>query len=792
MKVSEFWLREWVDTQVNSQQLANLLTMAGLEVDAISSVAGPFSGVIIAQVVTTRSHPEADKLTLCEINVGSDELLRVVCGASNVRPGLKVALAMVKAVLPGDIVIKETRLRGELSQGMLCSASELRLLEQTEGILELDENAPIGMDLREYLALDDQVLDIDLTPNRADCLSIVGVAREVAALTGSVLRPLPDITIKPSMDEQKQVIIQAQEACPHYCGRIIRGINPSALTPQWMRERLRRSGIRAIHPVVDVTNYVMLELGQPMHAFDLSAIHHDVVVRFARNKEKISLLDDQSVSLDESILVISDGDEKALAIAGVMGGKDSQVTELSTAIFLESAYFNPRSIAGVARRFGLFTDSAQRYERGVDSTLQQKALDRATSLLIDIVGGDAGPVSSVKLPAYLPTHHPILFAPSKVKQLTGLLISEARMAEILKDLGMQLEQQEGLWKVVSPSYRFDINLDVDLIEEIIRIQGYDTIPGEPMISTVMAGRINPIETLEQHVNHFFTARGYHETISYSFVDPALQSALYPDKESLSLLNPISSELSHMRTGIWPGLMASMIYNMHRQQTAIKCFETGSVFELNGQQLVEHPSVGGLLKGEIGALSWNEPTRPYDFYDAKGDLHALFTSLRLVNIHFSAGIHPALHPGKSAQIIHEGELVGWCGVLHPRLSDALDLQGDVVVFEVKLNALLSKTIPHYQSISKFPQIRRDLSLLVDETIDMACIDLAIREVNSPWLKALHVFDVYMGESIPEGKKSLAISLALQDNTRTLTDDEINNVISAIIKTLKNKFAITLRD
>jgi len=792
MKVSEIWLRQWVNPALNGQQLAELLTMAGLEVDALNSVAGAFQQVIVAKVLRTTAHPQADKLSLCDVDIGQTEPLKIVCGASNVRAGLKVALAQIGATLPGDFVIKEAKLRGELSQGMLCSASELGLTDTSEGIIELDDDAPIGMDLREYLSLNDSVFDIDLTPNRADCLSVLGIAREVSALTGSPLLPFSIKNNTPAIDEQKNIHVKAIKGCPQYCGRIIRGINSQITTPLWMRERLRRSGIRTIHPVVDITNYVMLELGQPMHAFDFNKLQGDITVRYGQVDEKLTLLDGQKVTLKENILVIAD-DHKPLALAGIMGGSDSAVDENTCDIFLESAYFAAPAIAGVARNYGLFTDSSQRYERGVDPELSIKAMERATELLLEIIGGKAGPITIITNAETLPAQAVIQFNPAKVMQLTGIEMPDEVMAKMLAGLGMVLDTNAIIWQVTVPSHRFDIRLDVDLIEEVIRLYGYDKIPGEKMITTVQAGVINPVEVIANRLTRFFTTRSYHETISYSFVDPELQKILYPEVEAKTLLNPISSELSQMRVGMWPGLIASMIYNIHRQQTSIKFIETGVIFAQENDKLREYVTAAGLLTGEKSAISWNEEARKFDFYDLKGDLQALFDALHITSVEFVSRLCPALHPGKSAAILIAGQEAGWCGVLHPQIADALDMVDEVILFELKLEMLLDQQVVRYQQISKFPQIRRDLSFLVDNTITFAQIEQVIRQtVNKDWLKSFTVFDVYMGVHIPAGKKSLAVALTLQDDNRTLIDNEINDVISAIIKILEDKFAITLRD
>lgn len=792
MKVSEAWLREWVNPSLTGQQMAAQLTMAGLEVDAVSSVAGEFNRVVVAHVLQTTPHPQADKLTLCQVDAGSDSPLQIVCGAANVRAGLKVALALTGSVLPGGMTIKESMLRGELSQGMLCSVSELGMDDRSEGIIELPDDAPVGVDLREYLKLNDQVLDIDLTPNRADCFSILGVAREVAALNKMPLQAVPAKVTQPACDDSLSIQIHAPTACSQYCGRLVRGINPDAITPLWMKERLRRAGIRPLHPVVDVTNYVMIELGQPMHAFDLHAIQGEIRIRFSHADETLVLLDGQEITLHEQVLIIADA-QKPLAIAGVMGGEASSVQAHTTDIFIESAFFNPLVVAGVARRYGLCSDSSQRFERGVDPAIQTLALERATDLLLSIVGGQPGPVTVMNHPEYLPASACVQFNPSKVQQLTGLDIALDDMALMLHGLGMTVVRNADVWTVNVPTHRFDIALDVDLVEEIVRLYGYDNIVAAPIVTSMQAGEINASERMSTRISTFLSGRGYNETISYSFVDPEFQSALYPDSQAMQLLNPISSELSQMRVGMWPGLLASMLYNIHRQQTAIKFFEAGVVFDVDGETLHERSCIAGLLTGEQGTLNWGEQARKFDFFDMKGDLQALLSMLQVPDVRFVAAMHPALHPGQSARILIDGQEAGWVGVLHPRLLDELDLNTDVMLFELSLAALVNDKPVQYRQISKYPQIRRDLSLLVDVSVSAGQIEQAVRDVvASDLLKAFDVFDLYTGESIPAGKKSLAIALTLQDEKRTLVDMEINAVIDAILKKLDAEFTILLRE
>ncbi len=793
MKVSKLWLHEWVNFSLTEQELADQLTMAGLEVDSVSPVAGEFTHVIVAEVLSTKPHPDADKLTLCDVNVGTDQILKIVCGARNVRPRLKVALAMIGAQLPGGFKIKESKLRGELSQGMLCSVTELGLAEQSEGIMELADDAPVGMDLRKYLTLDDHVLDIDLTPNRADCFSVLGVARELSVLNKLPLKEPSIETVAPTIDDVLPINLKNPEACSRYCGRVIRNINSEATTPLWMAERLRRGGIRTLHPVVDVMNYVMLELGQPMHAFDLTQVKGEINVRISNESEHLELLDGQEITLSKNVLVIADK-EKTLAMAGIMGGAESAVQAHTKDVFLESAYFNPIIVAGVARKYGLFSDSSQRFERGVDPYLQMKALERATALILSISGGEAGPVIESCAMEHIPSKNTFSFDTAKVKKITGLTIAQEEMKVLLEGLGIIIiDDKQGIFEVEAPTHRFDIQQDVDLVEEIIRLYGYDKLNAQPMIAVVQAGESSANERTAQQLATWFRSRGYNETISYSFVDPELQQAIYPQHEFMQLLNPISSELSQMRVGMWPGLIASMIYNIHRQQNAVKFFEIGVVFDVNRGQLQERACIAGLLMGEQGNANWSETTRYFDFFDLKGDLQALFSLLNIEQVEFIPDANEALHPGQSAQIILHGQHAGWVGVLHPKLMDALDLQHDVILFEINLAVLTNTRASRYKAISKYPQIRRDLSFLVDSQVNAMQIEQVVRAtVKENWLKSFNVFDVYMGTGIPDGKKSLAIAMTLQDDSRTLVDAEINSLISAIIKTLQNEFSIILRE
>lgn len=792
MKLSESWLRELVNPPLNSNQLAEKLTMAGLEVDAITPVAGSFEGVVVAEVLETKPHPQAQRLTLCKVLGSKGQELAIVCGAANVRAGLKVALAEIGAVLPGGLNIKEAKLRGELSQGMLCSALELGLADNSEGIIELESDAPVGEDLRTYLNLDDTILDIDLTPNRADCLSLTGIAREVAALTASPLKAVQMTDVDCQSNEKKVVNVLAPDACPYYCGRVINDIQIPKSTPAWLKEKLRRSGFRSSNPIVDITNYVMLQLGQPLHAFDLGRIKGDIQLRSATKGEPVKLLDGRNLELTEHDVVIADS-EKILALAGIMGSESSAVNEETTAIFLESAFFDPQIIAATARRHACLTDASQRFERGVDSQLAETALNYATSLLIDLTRSKAGPAFVFREASRLPGCQPVVFNPKRVKQLIGVDIPEKQMLESLEALGMIVTKSTGAWLVEIPSYRFDLRVEEDLIEEVIRLYGYDNIQTEKMAATLLPGKIHAVEMLSNQLARFFSTRGYHETISYSFVDPGIQHLLYPQHQFLTLINPLSPELSEMRAGMWSGLIASMVYNLHRQHSEIKLFETGTIFENNDGQLKESSCFAGLITGDYGSLNWAMESRHYDFYDLKGDLEALFAMLKVEEVEYIPEKHPALHPGISAGIYQNGKKLGWCGHLHPRLNDVLDIQQEVGLFELYLDKIQMGSNLSYRRISRFPQIRRDLSLLVDEKISVEQIQGVVKSlVSREWLKSMDIFDLYRGNSIPEGKKSLALALTLQDDDRTLVDLEINNLIDAIIKALDQQLAITLRD
>ncbi|OGV33036.1 MAG: phenylalanine--tRNA ligase subunit beta [Legionellales bacterium RIFCSPHIGHO2_12_FULL_35_11] len=788
MKICESWIREWVSPNLNTDELSAQLTMLGLEVDSLSQAAGNFCKIIVAKVISVKKHPEADKLSLCEVDDGVS-VLQVVCGAANVRTGLKVALATIGAKLPNGMVIKKSKLRGEESNGMLCSASELGLEENSEGIIELPEDAPIGKDIIEYLSLNDSIFDIDLTPNRADCFSVLGIAREIAAKNNLQLKQHSNDKAPININDTLDISISEPEACGRYFGRIIKGINKNAITPIWLKERLRRSGIRVLHPVVDILNYVMLEIGQPMHAFDLEKINSTIHVRYAKKNEELLLLNGQQVALSEDVLVIADK-IKPLAIAGVMGGEESAVQDQTADIFLECAYFNPVSLANIARKFGLSSDSSQRYERGVDPCLQEIAIERASCLILEIVGGEAGPISEST--SFHQEEVKIYFNPTSVLKITGIDVPEHEMLQMFQSLGMKTSNSGGSWEVIVPSHRFDLRLEVDLVEEIVRLYGFDRIPRDVLNISMQAGKINSEENILQKARAFLAGRGYYETISYSFVDPNLQEILYPDFSAKKLLNPISADLSVMRVGLWSGLIAAQIHNIHRQQSGVKLFESGVVFKNEKDGLKEITCLAGLITGKHGNLNWSEQTGVYDFFDMKGDLESLFAVNGLKNIQFIPKEHAALHPGKSAQIMFGDIVIGNIGVLHPRYTDIFDFTNEVILFELELTNLNMAKPVVYQPISKYPQTSRDLSFIVNENISAMQIEKSVRDiVSASLLKSFDIFDLYIGEKIPKNKKSLAISLTLQNDSRTLVDTEINEIMDNVLKKLELDYSIELR-
>lgn len=791
MKFSEQWLRSWVNPQVSHDELVARLSMVGLEVDSVEPVAGQFSGVVVGEVLSTEQHPDADKLRVCQVSNGS-ETFQVVCGAPNVRPGLKIPFAMIGAQLPGDFKIKKAKLRGVESSGMLCSASELQISEDNDGLMELAAEAPLGADIRTALNLDDASIEIGLTPNRGDCLSIAGLAREVGAIYSAPVVAVDIETVEVSHQEARPVEVLAPAACPRYLGRIVRNVDLSRSTPTWMVERLRRSGIRSIDAVVDVTNYVMLELGQPLHAFDLAEINTGIRVRMAEEGETLVLLDGQTIKLRADTLVIADH-QRALAIAGVMGGEHSGVNTSTQNIFLESAYFDSIALAGKARSYGLHTDASHRYERGVDPHLTRKAMERATALLIEIVGGEAGPISEVLNEEGMPQTAPIMLRSERINQMFGLELAREQVELVLGALGLNLtSEDEGVWRVDVPSHRFDISLEVDLIEEIGRLYGYDRLPVR-----YPQARLAPTSTPEARVTvptlrRLLVARGYQEAITYSFIEPKLFELFSPSAKPLMLANPISVEMSAMRASLWPGLVTALQYNLNRQQTRVRLFESGLRFVGQLDELKQEAMLAGVVTGARFSEAWGNGRDAVDFYDVKADVEALLNaSGGQLSFSFANAEHSALHPGQCARIEREGRLVGYLGSLHPQLAAKLGIDQPVYLFELLLAEIAEGRLPRFTELSRFPEVRRDMAILVARDISAEAVLGSIREAAGEYLKDLKLFDVYQGKGIDPLSKSVAVGLTWQHPSRTLNDDEVSGAMQQILASLEKRFNATLR-
>ena len=792
MQFSEAWLRDWVDPGVSTGELADALSMAGLEVDSVEPAAPEFSGVVVGEVLACERHPDADKLSVCRVSLGEGEPVQIVCGAKNVAGGMKVPVARVGAVLPGGFKIKKAKLRGVESFGMICSAAELGLEERSEGIMPLPADAPVGGDFRDYFQLDDRIIDVDLTPNRGDCLSIAGIAREVGVI---FRRPVTQWKIEPvpAVGERKVTVsLEAPEACPRYACRVVEGIDPTAETPLWMRERLRRSGIRPIHPVVDITNFVMLELGQPMHGFDMAKVQGGVRVRMARPGETLALLDGSEVTLAEDNLVIAD-DSQPLALAGIMGGEASGVSDTTRDILFEAAFFQPTAIIGKARAHGLHTDSSHRFERGVDPQLAVTAIERATELLLSIAGGRPGPVVDVVEQAHLPVPPRVALRRERVTRLLGVEIPDEEVEEILRRLGMEVERGDPGWTVTPPSARFDIAIEADLVEEVGRIHGYANIP-ENLSSAPVSVQVRPEAELRlERLKARLVDLAFQEVITYSFIAPTLAEQVTPWAESIRLANPISEEMSVMRASLWPGLLTTLQYNLARQQERVRLFEAGQVFLKRGDGIDQPEMVGGLLYGADLPEQWGASPRKVDFYDLKGVVESL---LSLVDdpaaFEFRVVEDAALHPGQAAAVWRGGEEVGRLGLLHPALQKKLDLPGDTWLFQLELARLRQGRVPEFQPVSRYPAIRRDLALLVKEEISWAEVEACARRAAPEIVRDIHLFDVYTGENIDPGLKSLALSLILQDYSNTLTDEETDHAVTAVREALESGLSAKLRD
>ncbi|SUT97117.1 phenylalanyl-tRNA synthetase subunit beta [Actinobacillus lignieresii] len=795
MKFNESWLREWVNPAVSTEQLCDQITMLGLEVDDVAPVAGAFSGVVVGEVVECAQHPDADKLRVTKVNVGGDRLLDIVCGASNCRQGLKVACATEGAVLPGDFKIKKTKLRGQPSEGMLCSYSELGIKEEHSGIIELPADAPIGKDFREYLDLNDVAIEISLTPNRADCLSIAGIAREVGVINRAEVKAPVISEVPETIADKVAVELQAPEACPRYLARVVKNVNVKATSPLWLQEKLRRCGIRSIDPIVDITNLSLLELGQPMHAFDASKIDGAIQVRMAKEGEELVLLDGTTAKLQPNTLVIADS-KGALAMAGIFGGEASGVNENTTDVVLESAFFAPLAITGRARQYGLHTDASHRFERGVDPQLARDAMERATALLLEICGGEAGEIVEAVSEQHLPKRNTVTLRRSKLDAVIGHHIEDETVTDILTRLGLNVIFANDSWTAVAPSWRFDIEIEEDLIEEVARIYGYNSIPNNsPLAHLTMKG--TPEKLLE--VNRIRTAlvdSDYQEVVTYSFVDPKKQALLHPNQEALILPNPISSEMSAMRLSLLTGLLDTIVYNQSRQQTRVRIFEGGLRFipDAAAESGIRQELVfGAAIVGDKRPVHWESKGEAVDFFDLKGDMERVLslTSARH-DLKFVAKQFPALHPGQSAAIMLDGKEIGFIGSVHPSIVQKLGIKGKPVVFEILGDAIANRPVPAAKEISKFPANNRDIAVVVDENVPAGDVLDACRHAGGVKLVAVNLFDVYRGANLAAGKKSLAISLTVQDTEKTLEEEEISTVIQAVLAELAQRFQAYLRD
>ncbi len=793
MKFSENWLRQWVNPQLTTRELGQQLTMAGLELDSIEPASPVLDGVIVAQIESAQPHPDAQKLQVCQVKVGGGETLQIVCGAKNARAGLVTALATEGSELPGGTKIQAANLRGIESRGMLCAASELGLDEDSEGIIELDSSLTIGASLTEALNLDDKVLDVDLTPNRSDCLSIEGVAREVAALNSLAMNVIEMPEIGYDIEEQFPITIDSPRDCPRYCGRVLRDISANTQTPLWMRECLRRSGVRSINLIVDICNYVMLELGQPMHAFDLEKLSQFIHVRRATPEEQITLLDGKNVVLDNSSLVIADAD-KVLALAGIMGGEQSAVTVSTKHIFLESAYFDPAMIAGKARAYGLHTESSHRFERGVDPNLPFRAIQRATQLIDMLSGAHVGPVKEIVSDKHLPQRIEIDLSVNKVSKVLGVDVTCHEATSILEDLHCHVKQSgPDQLRVLPPSFRFDLNIDVDLIEEVARLKGYHNFPLQSLPASVPKVGLQRKSEAVYVLKEGLAALGYNEAVTFSFTEAA-DCPLFYQGDAKALTNPISTALSHMRTSLWPGLCKAASYNLKRQHNSVKMYEIGRKYLLTPNGLAQTLVIAGVAVGDVAPRQWGSDARVMDFYDVKGDLEQLFAAKAgQQRVRFRKDEQIGLHAGKTARILLGGDDAGVIGVLHPNVLKPLGLANhEVIVFELKLEEnLLDKSATRFKLWSKYPQVRRDLTFIVDETVAAQSILDEIYALGLHELQDIVIFSVYCGEGVPEGTKSVSLGLILQDFSSTLTEQQIEQTMTRIISLLSVQFKAKLR-
>ena len=790
MKFSESWLRTLVAPELSSEALSHLLTMAGLEVEELDPVAPQFNDVVVAHVLEVTKHPDADRLNVCKVDTGRGEPTIIVCGAPNVAVGLRVPCALPGARLPGDFVIKIAKVRGIESSGMLCSAKELGIAEEASGLLILPVDAPVGQSIRQYLDLDDNLFTLKLTPNRADCLSLTGVAREVGAIADAQVKFVDVPEVAATIADQRQVILDAPAACPLYCGRIIQGVDAKAPTPEWMKRRLERSGIRGISALVDVTNYVMLELGQPLHAFDNAKLSGAVHARMARPGEKLLLLNEQTINIDSDILVIAD-DVKALAMAGVMGGEESSVTLETTELLLESAFFAPKAIAGRARRYGFSSDASHRFERGVDFGGARRAIERTTRLILDICGGAAGPV--VEARAEMPARKPVRLRTDRAAKVLGMAIPAEQIAKLFSGLSLSFTRDGDDFLVQPPTWRFDIEIEEDLIEEIARLYGYDNIPS-PAPRGPLSMLVQPeAQRPQAYVRQLLVDRGYQEVINFAFVEEAWEADFAANTNLIRLANPIASQMAVMRSTLFGGLISNLRTNLNRKQNRVRLFETGRTFHRVAkgypvEGFHQPRKLAGLAYGGALPEGWSDGGRKVDFFDVKGDLEALLAPAKL---RFEKLQHPALHPGRAAKVLLDDREIGSIGELHPEWVQKYDLPLAPVVFELDFDAVKAASVPSYIEVSKFPVVIRDLAVVVDQGIALQAILNGLKGQLPALVNDVQLFDVYAGKGVAENKKSLALRIVMQDTQRTLLDSEVDAAMQQLVSCLERAFGAQLR-
>ena len=792
MRIAESWLRDWIDPDLDTTALAEKLTMAGLEVDGVHTEGGGLEGVVIGEVTDVAKHPDADRLSVCRVITGQGEPVEVVCGAPNVVVGMKSPLAVPGVKLPNGLKLKKSKIRGVVSNGMLCSAEELELGDDSDGIISLPADAPVGAALADYLGLPDGIIDVDLTPNRGDCFSMLGIARDLAALTGAPLKVQAIDVVPASIDDTQPVETPLPAGCPSFAGRVIRNIDRNARSPLWMTERLRRVGLRPIHPVVDVTNYVMLEFGQPLHGYDYTKIRGAIRPRAARAGEKVVLLDEKEITLHDDTLVITD-DSGVIGLAGIMGGLSTAVSDDTVDVFFEAAFWPPAFMAGQARSYGLHTDASLRFERGVDPHEQVRAVERATALLVQIAGGEAGPLTHVLNAAELPKRPAIVLRRERLAHLLGARIDDAVVSGILERLGLGVEAVESGWQVTPPSYRFDINLEVDLIEEVARIYGYDGIPQTTATAETPLARAGESEVEFDRVAQTLIARDYQEVVNYSFVDRDTDAAFTGETSGFELSNPISSEMSVMRGSMWSGLVTSAAANVARQQERVRLFEIGRSFHGSPGSHREIHRVAGLAVGPAVPEQWGTKARPLDFFDIKADVSALLELAGDACRHTYEPLeHPALQVGQSAKVLRDGVEIGVLGKLHPSLAKRFEIKRDVYLFEINADLALVAGVPAAKPVSRYPAIRRDIAVVVDEKVSAAAIVDAVASTAPALIRDVKIFDVYQGPGIEAGLKSIALGLILQETSRTLTDVDADTVTSSAVRKLQQDFAAELRD